>query len=48
LNSKNPPVPITSSTPFQSLAAASPRGIGDRTGPKIATSPIEITGVPAS
>ncbi len=45
-SSKNPSVPATSSTPSQSLAAASARGIGEITGPKNETPDTEMTGVP--
>src|ERR1700691_1596958 len=47
-SSKKPSVPATASTPSQSLAAASPRGIGETTGPKKDTPSTEITGVPTS
>ena len=47
-SSKKPSVPATARTPSQSLAAASPRGIGETTGPKKATPSTEITGVPTS
>ena len=48
LSSKKPSVPATSSTPSHSFAAASPRGIGEITGPKNETPSTEITGVPTS
>jgi len=48
LSSKKPSVPATSSTPSHSFAAASPLGAGETTGPKNATPPVEITGVPTS
>ena len=47
-SSKKPSVPATSRTPSQSRAAASPRGIGDTTGPKIEVPATEMTGVPTS
>ena len=47
-SSKNPSVPVTSSTPSHSLPAASPRGIGVTTGPKKACPSKLITGVPTS
>ena len=48
LSSKKPSVPATSSTPSHSFAAASPRGIGEITGPKNETPSTEMTGVPTS
>lgn len=47
-SSKNPSVLITASTPSQSLAASSPLGIGETTGPKIEAPFTDITGVPTS
>ena len=47
-SSKNPSVPAISSRPSHSFAAASPRGTGDTTGPKIDSSPTEMIGVPTS
>ncbi len=47
-NSKKPSVPATSSTPSKSRPAASPTGAGETTGPKNATPPTLITGVPTS
>jgi len=48
LSSKKPSVPATSITPSQSLPAASPRGIGETTGPKNDFPCTEMTGVPTS
>jgi hypothetical protein len=48
LSSKKPSVPATSTTPSQSLPAASPRGIGEMTGPKNDVPSTEMTGVPTS
>src|SRR5580704_7798034 len=47
-SSKKPSYPAISSTPSQSLAAASPRGIGDITGPNTDIPFTEMTGVPTS
>ena len=47
-SSKKPSVPAISRTPSQSLAAASPRGIGDITGPNTDIPLTEMTGVPTS
>jgi len=41
-------VPAISKTPSQSLAAASPRGIGDMTGPNTDSPLTVMTGVPTS
>ena len=46
-SSKKPSVPAISRTPSQSLAA-SPRGIGDITGPNTDIPFTEMTGVPTS
>ncbi len=48
LSSKKPSVSAMASTPSQSLAAASPRGIGDTTGPNTEVPLTEMTGVPTS
>ncbi len=47
-SSKKPSVPAISRTPSHSRPAASPRGMGDTTGPNTDSSPTEITGVPTS
>lgn len=47
-SSKKPSVLATSSTPSQSFAAASPRGMGETTGPKNDAPATEMTGVPTS
>ena len=47
-SSKKPSVPAISRTPSQSLAAASPRGIGDTTGPNTDSPLTVMTGVPTS
>ena len=47
-SSKKPSVPATSSTPSHSFAAASPRGIGETTGPKMEVPSTEMIGVPTS
>ncbi len=47
-SSKKPSVPATSSRPSHNLAASSPRGIGDTTGPKIDMPSTEMIGVPTS
>jgi ribosomal protein S18 acetylase RimI-like enzyme len=47
-SSKKPSMPEMSSTPSHSRPAASPRGIGDMTGPNTDMPPTEMTGVPTS
>src|SRR5699024_6170690 len=48
LISKKPSVPATRTQPSKRRPASSPFGAGETTGPKKATSPTEITGVPTS